>query len=240
MKNHRYGSAGGKRSRSLLITGTDTDAGKTVFTTALAAYWQQVYPQRSLGIIKPIQSGIGDRELIAQLFDLNKLDQSPEELNPIYFSAPLAPPLAAEAENASINLSLAWQTFSALSQRKSFVLVEALGGLGSPITRELIVADLARDWRLPTVLVVPVKLGAIGQAIANVALARQTAVNLKGIVLNCVQPCSDKEIAQWAPQDLIESLTNIPVCGVIPYLNARENIEQLVNVAANLDLEYLL
>ncbi len=120
------------------------------------------------------------------------------------------------------------------------VLVEALGGLGSPITRELTVADLARDWRLPTVLVVPVKLGAIGQAIANVALARQAAVNLKGIILNCVQPCSDTEIAQWAPQDLIESLTNVPVCGIMPHLDSREDIERLVTVAANLDLEYLL
>lgn len=233
-----------KNHRSLLITGTDTDAGKTVLTTALAAYWQKVYPkvlgQSSLGIIKPIQSGIGDRELIARLFDLDQLDQSLEELNPIYFSAPLAPPLAAEQENASINLSLAWQAFCALRERKSLVLVEALGGLGSPITRELTVADLARDWRLPTVLVVPVKLGAIGQAIANVALARQAAVNLKGIILNCVQPCSDKEIAQWAPQDLIESLTNIPVCGIIPHLHSREDIQQLVTVAANLDLEYLL
>jgi dethiobiotin synthetase len=242
MKNHRYCSA--TLSRTLLITGTDTDAGKTVLTTALAAYWQKVFSQvlgqSSLGIIKPIQSGIGDRELIARLFDLDKLDQSLEELNPIYFSAPLAPPLAAEQENASINLSAAWQAFSALRERKSFVLVEALGGLGSPITRELTVADLARDWRLPTVLVVPVKLGAIGQAIANVALARQAAVNLKGIILNCVQPCSDQEIAQWAPQDLIESLTNVPVCGIIPHFDYREDIEQLVTVAANLDLEYLL
>lgn len=226
-----------KNHRSLLIAGTDTDAGKTVFTTALAAYWQKVYPQRPLGIIKPIQSGTGDRELYQRLFDL---DQSLEELNPLHFQAPLAPPLAAELEGASINLAAVWQAFSSLTERKSLVLVEALGGLGSPITRELTVADLARDWQLPTVLVVPVKLGSIGQAVANVALARQAKVNLKGIVLNCVGPCSETEIAEWAPQDLIESLTNIPVCGILSHLNAGEDLEQLVTVAANLDLEPLL
>ena len=226
-----------KNHRSLLIAGTDTDAGKTVFTTALAAYWQKVYPDHPLGIMKPIQSGTGDRELYQRLFHL---DQSPQELNPLQFQAPLAPPLAAEQEGASINLVTVWQAFSSLRERKSLVLLEALGGLGSPITRELIVADLARDWQLPTVLVVPVKLGAIGQAVANVALARQAKVNLKGIILNCVQPCSETEIAQWAPQDLIESLTNIPVCGLVTHLNARENLEQLVTVAANLHLEPLL
>lgn len=226
-----------KNHRSLLIAGTDTDAGKTVLTTALAAYWQKVYPQSPLGIIKPIQSGTGDRELYQRLLHL---DQSEEELNPVYFSAPLAPPLAAEQAGESINLATVWQAFCSLRQRKSLVLVEALGGLGSPITRELTVADLARDWRLPTVLVVPVKLGAIGQAVANVALARQAKVNLKGIILNCVQPASETEIAQWTPQDLIESLTNVPVCGIIPHLNSREDVEQLVTVAANLDLAPLM
>ena len=226
-----------KNHRSLLIAGTDTDAGKTVFTTALAAYWQKVYPQCPLGIIKPIQSGTGDRELYQRLFHL---DQSLEELNPVHFQAPLAPPLAAELEGASINLAAVWQAYSSLKERKSLVLVEALGGLGSPITRELTVADLARDWRLPTVLVVPVKLGAIGQAVANVALARQAGVNLKGIILNCVNPCSQSDVAQWTPQDLIEFLTKIPVCGVLPHLNSRENLEELVTVTANLDLEFLL
>lgn len=226
-----------KNHRSLLIAGTDTDAGKTVLTTALAAYWQKVYPESSLGIIKPIQSGPGDRELYQKLFHL---DQSLEELNPVYFPAPLAPPLAAEQAGASINLATVWQAFCSLTDRKSFVLVEALGGLGSPITHELTVADLAAYWRLPTVLVVPVKLGAIGQAVANVALARQAKVNLKGIILNSVQPCSETEMAQWAPQELIESLTNVPVCGAIPHLNATEDLEPLVTVAANLDLGLLM
>ncbi|MFM6307510.1 MAG: ATP-dependent dethiobiotin synthetase BioD, partial [Dolichospermum sp.] len=85
--------------KTLLITGTDTEAGKTVVTTALAAYWQKYYPQRSLGIMKPIQSGIGDRELYQTLFSL---EQSPEEITPLYFQAPLAPPIAAAKENRQV------------------------------------------------------------------------------------------------------------------------------------------
>ena len=41
---------------------------------------------------------------------------------------------------------------------QDLVFAEALGGLGSPVTWELTVADIAADWRLPTILVVPVKL----------------------------------------------------------------------------------
>jgi|SRR6478672_1100603 len=222
---------------ALLITGTDTEIGKTVLTTSLAAYWQKYCAARSLGIMKPIQSGVGDRELYTELFSLN---QSPAEITPLYFQAPLAPPVAAAQEGRFVDLKVAWQAFDQLRQQRDWVLVEALGGLGSPVTNELTVADLAGDWRLPTVLVVPVRLGAIAQAVANVALARQSRIQLKGIVLNCVQPRSDTEIANWAPIDLIQSLTNTPVLGIIPYLADATDLTKLAQVASNLEIERLI
>lgn len=226
-----------KLLNALLVTGTDTEVGKTVLTTALAAYWQKYHYSRSLGIMKLMQSGEGDREWYQKLFSL---DQSPEELTPLYFQAPLAPPIAAAKENKTIDLAKVWQTFTALRQRRDFLLVEALGGLGSPVTNELTVADLAGEWHLPTVLVVPVKLGAIAQAVANVALARQLRVNLKGIILNCVQPRTNEEIADWTPTELIQSLTYIPVLGCLPYLDNLTDLEKMAQIASNLDLERLL
>ncbi|GAB1539112.1 dethiobiotin synthase [Scytonema sp. NUACC21] len=222
---------------ALLIVGTDTNAGKTVLTTALAAYWQKYCPNRSLGIMKLMQSGEGDREWYQKVFSL---EQSPEEITPLYFKAPLAPPIAATRENRTVDLGTVWQAFTALSQRRDFLLLEALGGLGSPVTYELTVANLARDWRLPSVLVVPVRLGAISQAVANVALANLLQVNLKGIVLNCVQPQTEEEIADWAPADLIQSLTNTPVLGCLPYLENLTDLDRIAQVASNLDLERLL
>ena len=221
---------------TLLITGTDTEAGKTVFTTALAAYWQTYYPQRRLGIMKPIQSGEGDRELYQKLFSL---DQSASEITPLYFQAPLAPPIAAARENREVDLKLVWQTLEKVRSRHDIILIEALGGLGSPITDELTVADLAGEWRLPTVLVVPVKLGAIGQAVANVALAKQSRVHLVGIVLNCVEPQTEAQIADWTPPELIQSLTNTPVLGCVPYLENLSDFEKMAQVISNLDLETL-
>ncbi|BAZ10985.1 dethiobiotin synthase [Calothrix sp. NIES-4071] len=219
---------------SLLITATDTEAGKTVLTTALAAYWQKYYASRSFAILKPIQSGEGDRETYQKLFSLQ---QSPSEITPLYFQAPLAPPIAAAKENRNVDLAVVWQTLTKLQRDKDFVFVEALGGLGSPVTWELTVADLAAEWRLPTILVVPVKLGAISQAVASVALAKVTRVNLIGIVLNCSQPYSEAEIEDLAPADLIQSLTNIRVFGCLPYFENPSDLEKLAMSASNLDLE---
>ena len=113
------------------------------------------------------------------------------------------------------------------------------GGLGSPVTDELTVADLAGEWRLPTVLVVPVRLGAIAQSVANAALARQAKINLLGIVLNCNQPRSEEEIGDLTPTYLIESLTNFPVLGCLPYLEEVNDLETLAEVASKLTIPVL-
>ncbi len=218
----------------LLITSTDTDAGKTVLTAALAAYAQKHLPQQNWGILKPIQCGMGDREFFSELFGT-----SAEDINPIYLYNPLAPPIAAALAGVEIDLAKAWQALQQMRQQHDFVLVEALGGLGTPMTAELVVADIARDWRLPAVLVVPVRLGAIGLAVANVALARHYNVQLRGIVLNCPRPLFGSEIANFAPAALIQSLTNTPVLGCLPYLPDLHNLDALAAAAANLDLEIL-
>ena len=222
--------------KTLFITGSDTDAGKTVFTTALAAYLQKYRPQQSLGIMKPIQSGVGDRQLYQKLFSLS---QSETEITPLYFQAPLAPPLAAAKENREIDLSIVWQTFNQLQQSRDLLLVEALGGLGSPVTDEFTVADLAGEWRLPTVLVVPVRLGAISQAVTNVALAKLAKEQLVGIILNCCSEITSEQNADWAPVDTIESFTHIPVLGCLPYLENPEDLDKLAQAASDLELEKL-
>jgi dethiobiotin synthetase len=221
---------------TLLITATEPQVGKTVLTAALAAYWQTYCLSQKLAILKPIQTGGGDRQLFTQLF---ALDQSLDEISPLHFDAPFAPPIAAAQDGRKIQLEQAWTSLTQLQQQRDLVLVEAWGGLGSPLTHETTVADLAWDWRLPTVLVVPVKFGAIGQAVANVALARHSRLHLKGIVLNCIAPCTPDELQNWAAPRLIQSLTQVSVLGCLPHLDDPLNIDALAAAAAQLDLDRL-
>lgn len=226
-----------RMKKSLLISGTDTDVGKTVLTIALAAYWQTYRFSKSLGLMKLMQTGIGDHELYHQLFSE---ESSLKIVTPLFFDAPLAPPLAATKTGTEVDLKVVWQALTNLQQQQDFVLIEALGGLGSPVTYNLTVANIAADWHLPTILVVPVKLGAITQAVANVALARSLKVELKGIVLSCSQPDAYKNIADLAPVDLIQSLTQIPILGAIPFIKNLANKEELAQIASNLDLEPII
>ncbi len=234
-------------TKPLLIVGSDTGVGKTVLTAALAAYWltyrdispkaTQNTPTTSLGIYKPLQSGQGDREFYAQTFTLS---QTLAEITPLYFETPVAPAIAAYKEGKAIDLGLIWQQFQKLQSQKECLLVESLGGLGSPITDEYIVADLARDWAIDTILVVPVRLGAISQAIANVALAKLQKVKLRGIVLSCSQVYLDQEIEELAPPQMISRLASVPVLGILPYVSNIRDLSQLAQAASELDIERIL
>ena len=221
---------------TLLITGTGTEVGKTIVTASLAAYWQKYYSHQPLGLMKLLQTGKGDYQYYQQMFADFSLVQV---VNPLSFQTPVAPPIAAQHEGRSIPLQEVWQALVSLQQTSDLILVEGLGGLGSPVTWELTVADLAREWRLLTVLVVPVKLGAIAKTVANVALARQSNVKLKGIVLSCSESVSEQELTDWTPIELIQQLTGVRVLGILPYLPNINDLDRLAQVSSNLDLECL-
>jgi dethiobiotin synthetase len=213
----------------MMISGTDTNVGKTVVTAALLAYGRKYLGNQKWTVLKPIQCGVGDREFYEAVFGL-------EQTNPIYFEDPLAPPIAAAKAGKSIDLALVWQSLQQLQGSHDRVFIEPAGGLGTPMTAELVVADIAREWRLPTLLVAPVKLGSIGAIVANVALARQRNVDLRGIVLNCPQPMTPAEIADLTPIETIVSLTHTPVLGILPHLDRIDDLDVLAHAASNLEL----
>jgi dethiobiotin synthetase len=188
--------------------------------------------------MKLLQTGLGDDEHYQKLFG-NFTDW--DVVTPLKFNRPIAPPLAAEQEGKTVDLAMVWQTLQRLQQNHNRVLVEALGSLGSPVTDELTVADLAGMWRLPSILVVPVQLGAMGQTIAQVALAREKKVNLKGLVLSCSSAEAETKVEDWATRTMLESFTHLPVLGTVPYLKTSDlqNLERLAEVTTQFNLEQL-
>lgn len=218
------------------MAGTNTNVGKTIVTTALIAYQLKYQGHKSLGLLKLMQTGMGDHEFYTEIFSEKT---SIEIITPLNFKAPLAPPIAAELEQRTIDLGVVWQSLTQLQAKHDFVLVEGIGGLGSPVTHELTVANIASDWRLPSILVCSLELGAISQIVANVALARTMNINLRGIILSCPSPEQEQQQANLAPPKLIESLTQVPILGVLPYLEDIQDQDRLSEIAAGWDLELM-
>lgn len=219
-----------------LITGTDTGVGKTLLTAALAVYWQR-YRKSPLAILKPVQCGPGDREYFQDLFAGTAPTVTVE--NPVYFEAPIAPPLAAAREGGAVDLAAVWQSYQQARATHPLVLVEGVGGLGCPLTWEYTVADLAHDWRIPTLLVAPIRLGVLGQLVVHVGFARSQKIDLRGIVLSTVTPLDAEEQAALADIALIENLCGLPVLGTLPYLSDPTDRQALLSACAGLELSRL-
>jgi dethiobiotin synthetase len=210
--------------KSLMVAGTNLGVGKSLLVRSLTAYAQMHYPQRSISTLKLIETGTA----------------TPKTNAPIHFTTPLAPPLAAIQAEQSIDLGKLWQVYRHHHQESDLVLVEGWGGLGDGLTWETTGADLAQDWRIPVVLVIPVGVGAIGTAVAYAALAKTRQLKLVGIVFNCLQSYRAARLEELCPIDLIQSLTQVPVLGILPYLLNLEDKSKLAQIISNLDLEILL
>jgi len=152
----------------IVVTGTDTDIGKTVFAAGLTAalgarYW------------KPVQAGLADGSDAASVVTLGV--PADHVLPEAYrLTTPCSPHLAAEIDRVAIDLDRL-----ALPEVGGPLIVEGAGGVMVPVTRELIFADLFARWNTPVVLVARTGLGTINHSLLSIEALRTRAVPILGI-----------------------------------------------------------
>jgi len=154
---------------TIVVTGTDTDIGKTVFAAALAGalgahYW------------KPVQAGLDDgtdRERVARLSGLPAEKLLPEAYR---LTTPCSPHRAAEIDGVTID-----PDSLTLPQVEGPLVVEGAGGALVPVTRDLLFADLFARWAAPVVLVARTALGTINHSLLSIEALQRRNVPLLGI-----------------------------------------------------------
>jgi dethiobiotin synthetase len=203
----------------LFITGTDTGVGKTVVTAALAI----VLRRRGLdvGVMKPVATGCvrrreglvsEDAEFLAQAADA---PESLDEIAPIRLAESLAPTIAAARSGRPLDLEPMWAAWRRLSMAHEIMLIEGIGGILCPVTPTESVADLARRFGLPIVVVARATLGTINHTALTVEAARARGLEVAGIVINRYD--RDREdVAQLTAPDEIQRVTGATVLGLVP------------------------
>ena len=185
----------------IFITGTDTDVGKTVVAVGLAL----ALKERGLkvGVMKPIATGChgDDRHLISSdavcLWEAAE-NEYPTLTNPIRFRNPLAPHVASSLEKKEVDLKQIRRAYQELQKQCDFMIVEGIGGLFVPITRDYFVANMIREFNLPLVIVSRVGLGAINHTLLTVDAALIRGFDIKGIIFNRKgRTLSDDDLAHY-------------------------------------------
>jgi dethiobiotin synthetase len=153
----------------IIVTGTDTGIGKTVFAAALAGslganYW------------KPIQSGLveeTDSETVLRLSGLSAAQILPEAYR---LKTPVSPHLAAELDGVAVDPETL-----ALPKTSGPLVVEGAGGLLVPLTREVTFIEVFKRWQAPVVLCARTTLGTINHTLLSIEAMRARCIPLLGV-----------------------------------------------------------
>jgi dethiobiotin synthetase len=149
-------------SRALVVAGTDTGIGKTVFSAALAGalngyYW------------KPVQAGLEgetDSDAVRRLSGLPPGRVLPEAYR---LSLPASPHIAAAREGVAIEAARLSPPACAGS-----LVIEGAGGLLAPLSPGLLPIDLFAAWGFPVILCARTALGTINHTLLSLeAMARR-------------------------------------------------------------------
>jgi len=153
----------------LVVTGTDTDVGKTVFAAALAgaldaSYW------------KPVQAGLDGGSDAARVAALSGLARG-KILDEAYrLETPCSPDRAATLDGVTIDVDRLVPPAV-----PGPLVIEGAGGVMVPLTETVVFADLFARWRLPVVLVARTTLGTINHSLLSIEALRRRDVPILGV-----------------------------------------------------------
>ncbi|WP_192357180.1 dethiobiotin synthase [Mesorhizobium mediterraneum] len=203
-------------TKRIVITGTDTGIGKTVFSAGLAGLLDGFY-------WKPVQSGLDgetDSEVVARLAGLPPGRVLPEAYR---LQSPLSPHRSAEIDGISIET--ADLSFPVLPTP---LVIEGAGGLMVPLNRETRFIDIFREWQLPVILCALTALGTINHALLSIEALRARSIPIMGVAF------IGDEMAD--SQRTIAELGNVAVLGRLPHLEPLTPKALREAMIANFDL----
>jgi dethiobiotin synthetase len=224
-------------TRSVFITGTDTGVGKTWVSLGVITALQR-HGLRTAAM-KPVASGArrtpegprNDDALMLQ--DAADVDLIHEQVNPVLFTPPVAPHIAARRAGVTIDIDSLVVAHRRMAARCDWVVVEGIGGWRVPLSGGQTTADLVKALELPVIVVVGMRLGCLNHALLTRDAILNDGLRLLGWVANRVDAemaCVEENIAT------LDERMGVPRIGVVPHLRHCDRHA----VAACLDIDVVI
>jgi dethiobiotin synthetase len=201
------------------VTGTDTEIGKTLITSALL-FGLGESGVRAAGM-KPIAAGAQLHDGVWHNEDVDCLAAAanitlPRELTTPYLMRDAAAPhIVAAQEGIDIDLAYILSCYRQVASKADAVVVEGVGGFCVPLNAQCDTADLAQQLGLPVIMVVGLRLGCLNHALLTAQAIAARGLTLAGWVANLVEvgmPFGSDNIAALA------SRLPAPLLGYVPRL----------------------
>ena len=226
-------------SNNFFVTGTDTDAGKTLITAALLHKATQhglttlgLKPVAAGGVVQIPGSDQQGNDDAVKLMAASSVKLPYAQVNPVLFADPIAPHIAAEQEGRNITLStLTGFVRGALMTPADFRLIEGAGGWMVPLNAREPLSGLAKELNTAVILVVGMKLGCLNHALLTAKAIRAEGLTIAGWVgsqIDKEMSCVDENLQS------LKAMMGAPCLGFVPYQDDvdAETVAELLDISA--------
>ena len=225
--------------KSIFITGTDTDVGKTYITAGLAVTLRKMGVD--IGVMKPFAAGntqkngfkSEDVEILSKAAQIH----DPENLvNPQFFPIPASPYTAWKKLKIKPKIPTILKSFKKLSNLHEMLLIEGMGGVMTPILKDYYITNLIKEMKIPTIIVTRSKVGTVNHTIMTVKFCEKFKIPIKGIIINNF----DKGYPVKQLKNDLEGLTGVKILGSIPFLKNLSDTSLYRTFKKNIDMKTIL
>ncbi len=225
--------------KSLFITGTDTDVGKTYIAAGLAVTFRKM--GIDVGVMKPFAAGAAQKKgyKSEDIVIISKAAQAcdPENLvNPQFFPIPASPYTAWKNLKTKPKISTILSSFKKLSKLHDVLLVEGMGGIMTPILKDYYITNLIKEMKIPTVIVTRSRIGTVNHTIMTCKMCEKYKIPVKGIIINNF----DNGYPVTELKRDLQNLTGIKVLGSIPFIKDMSDASLYRIFKKNIDVKTLL
>ena len=225
--------------KSLFITGTDTDVGKTYIAAGLAVAFRKI--GIDVGVMKPFAAGRAEKkgyksEDIVILSRAAKACDPEKLVNPQFFKIPASPYTAWKTLKTKPKVSTILSSFKKLTKLHDMILVEGMGGIMTPILKNYYITNLIKEMKIPAVIVTRSKIGTVNHTIMTCKMCEKYKIPVKGIIINNF----DEGYPIPELKRDLQNLTGIKVLGSIPFIKNLSDASLYRIFKKNIDLKTLL
>lgn len=228
--------------KAYFITGTDTGVGKTVITAGLAGSMRKLGVD--VGVMKPIASGTpqktGFKSLDVDIIvEASRTKDSEDLINPVFLPIPTSPYDATKLLSLPVDMSLILTSFTKLLSIHDVLLVEGIGGIMTPITKNFFVADMIKAMSIETIIVTRATLGTLNHTMMTYQLCKNYDIRVKGLVINNFDE-KGTAAEKNAPITLHE-ITGLDILGVVPFIKDYDKIDTMIEIVGKkVDIKSLI
>ncbi|HUO58175.1 MAG TPA: dethiobiotin synthase [bacterium] len=196
----------------MFVAGTDTGVGKSLIAAGLA----RMLSNRGVrvGVMKPVASGgvpSKDGKLLQKAARL--ADSAYPEIVPVHYRQPLAPYTASWTEGG-VPLQKIEKAFQKAKKKYDYIIVEGIGGVLVPITKDFWVIDWMVKWKLPALVVARAGLGTLNHTLLTIEALQKRKIKILGVVVNGYK---GKELSEKSNAQALRKLLKMPVYGPLRF-----------------------